>query len=142
MTIALNRERCSKRTGFVLLEVLVSMTILAVAGTALIQCFKSSLEAERQIKQRSKALFLTQGKILDLEFMYYDMESVRRGRHTGDYRQEGSPQFKWEADVKLNRDRWAYEIQVTTYWKDYGREQTYSMATLVPLPRYDERLVR
>ncbi len=136
------QDRCSRRTGFVLLEVLVSMTILAVAGTALIQCFQASIDAQRRIKSRSQAIYLTQSRILDMEFLYYGMESVRRAQHHGSYRDMGFPDMAWEASVKVDRKRYAHEITVTTLWEQANKTYSYSMTTLVPLPRYDDRLVR
>ncbi|HQL63612.1 MAG TPA: type II secretion system protein [bacterium] len=136
------QNRCSDRTGFVLLEVLVSMTILAVAGTALIQCFQACIDAQKRIKQRSQAIYLTQSRILDMEFLYYGMESVRRAQHHGDYRDLGFPNMWWEASVKVDRKRYAHEITVTTSWEQTNKTYSYSMTTLVPLPRYDDRLVR
>lgn len=132
-----NRYRgCS---AFVLLEVLVSMTILAIAGTALLHCLKTSIQAERIIKRRSQAMFLTQSKILDLEFLYYNVES--RGRkQRGDYRESGFPGFWWEASIDVDRDRWAYVITVTTFWEQYNKERSFSMTSLAPQPRYDTRL--
>jgi hypothetical protein len=116
------------------------MTILAIAGTGLIRCFKTCIQAEKIIRQRTQAMYLTQSKILDLEFLYYDVESERRTRLRGDYRESGFPQFWWEASVNIDRKRWAYMITVTTYWEQYGRERSFSMTSLAPRPRYDERL--
>ena len=135
-------KRCSISPGFVLLEVLVSMTILAIAGTSLIHCFKSSIQAEKIIKRRSRTLYLTQSKILDLEFEFYNVELRGGAKLRGDYRSQGYPGYWWEAEIEPDRDRWAYIIKVTTFWRQYGRERSFAMTSLVPRPRYDRRLLR
>ena len=89
MKRSIGQKRCSTSPGFVLLEVLVSMTILAIAGTSLIYCFKTSIQAEKIIKRRSRAMYLTQSKMLDLEFEFYNVEIRGGAKLRGDYRRDG-----------------------------------------------------
>ena len=49
--------------AFVLVEVLLSMTVLAIAGSALLRSIQNSINAARKARETSKMVFLAKSKI-------------------------------------------------------------------------------
>ena len=58
------------RNAFVLMEVLVSVAILAVGVTVLLQSIVSSLESNRLAREYSRAIFLAESKMWEYEQKY------------------------------------------------------------------------
>jgi hypothetical protein len=82
------------RASFVLVEVLVSMTILGVAGMALLKSFSYSLDAARKMDAYAKAGFLAE-RLLD----QFELNPPYEGEATGDFG-EDFKQFSYRADVR------------------------------------------
>jgi len=162
MTIATLRNldptqsRCSRRRGrkaFVLIEVVLSMTILAIAGSVLMRSFLNSMEATRLVRDTSKAVFLAQSKLHDFELAYSNKVSADLGEFRGRFDQPGASDFYWRAVVQRDSDRHAYIITVWTDWgepKNVRRRHSLRAAppgglmlkTMAPIGRINEDLVR
>lgn len=145
-----------KRThsGYVLIEVLLAMTIMAIAGTALLQSLRNSVDASRSVRDMTKAIYLTQAKLNELKTYYYRREGAQLGELRGNFDSPGAEKFQWTAQVERDRERDAYVITVWTSWGQesntrrqprgryrYLNESGYMLRTLVPVPRYNEQLI-
>lgn len=142
----------SRLNGFVMLEVLMAMTILAIAGTYLMRSLTNSIEASKMIKDTTKAIYLTQAKLHDLELQYTNRADPLLGELRGQYQQPGASKFSWIANVEIDRVHDAYVITVWTIWGDENpyrrisrryrdRSDRFMLKTMVPRARFNEDLV-
>jgi general secretion pathway protein I len=81
--------------GFTLLEVMISMAILAIALVAVFQSQSQSLSLENRAKFTTTAALLAQGKMAEIEAA--DPRDVRSG--SGDFGDQ-FPDYTWEIDVR------------------------------------------
>jgi len=145
--------KCVKQytKAFVLVEVLVSMTILAIAGTVLLRSIQNSLSASRRARDTAKTVFLAKSKIHEFEMLYIFKPLAAMGVFTGRFEQRRDYDFLWTAEVYHDKKRDAYII---TVWvkKDDGvkhtrryrkREQKgFKLVSMVPTARYNDYIVR
>lgn len=88
--------------GFTLLEVMVALAILAVSFTALLGSQSSAVVLTRYVNGITVASLLARGKMLDIEHKMKKegFDAFGEDRETGDFSDEGHPEFKWEALVE------------------------------------------
>ncbi len=84
--------------GFTLLEVMIAMSILALALTALMGHQAVSVQMSDYSNRLGQANLLAYGKLLDLEHTLTkdDMDALDNC-DSGDFRREGMREFKWKA---------------------------------------------
>lgn len=119
------------------MEVLVSVAILAVGVTVLLECIISSLDANRLTQEYSRAIFLAEAKLWELERKY----AWQIDQDTGESSDHFDPPFQdygWRTDVESEDSAVEYRIKVTVLWMHRGKEMDYSLDLLVPMRR-DER---
>jgi len=141
------------RKAFVMMEVLMAMTILSIAGTVLMRSLLNSIEASKVVRDTTKAIYLTQGKLHEFELKYTGKSEPPLGEFRGDYTEPGASKFQWKAFVELDRIREAYVITVSTTWGDesggtrYRRSrrnqnsEQFMLKSMVWRARYNEDLV-
>ena len=88
--------------GFTLMEVLVSIAILAMALTILIGTQSNAALTTERANQMAIASLLARGKMMDLEAElqregFSDMRDVR----SGNFRAEGFDEYRWEAEIEI-----------------------------------------
>ncbi len=131
------------------------MTILAIAGMALMRTLLNTMEASRLVRDTAKAVFLTQSKLHELEIECWNREGILDGETQGYFEQEGAEKFQWHALIEKDRRfHEAYIISVWTTWDEgrfsrsrvrrsrYGTSNSFMLKTMVPMARYNEQLVR
>ena len=147
-------KRVKTSSGFVLVEVLLSMTILVITGTALLRSIQNSIGAARHARDIAKEVFLANVKLHEYEVTYYEKPMAPLGQFEGRYDIPGAEDFHWTAVVDHDPTRDAYVITVWSA-KDSrnpittrrGRRMSagpdgFMLRTLVPTARYNEYLVR
>jgi len=146
-------QRLERVQAFVLIEVVLSMTILAIAGTVLMRSLMNSMDATRIVRDTAKAVFLAQDKMHEFELKYSNKVAAELGEFRGIFEQPGASKFYWRAIVERDRDRDAYVITVWTNWGEettkhrhrlarYAEPSGFMVRTLVPVGRINEDLVR
>jgi prepilin-type N-terminal cleavage/methylation domain-containing protein len=91
----------SAQAGFSLLEVMVSLAILAIALVALTRTVTSDVRATHHARMVTAATFLARAKISALEQSILEVGfSEMEGEDDGDFTDEGFPHFKWYAAVE------------------------------------------
>jgi len=80
------RRRVAARVGFVLLEVVISLTILAVTLTAVLRSFTQSLDALVRLEVQTQAEFIA-GQLLDEFEINPPEEGFSEGGFGEDYRE-------------------------------------------------------
>lgn len=88
------------RRGFTLLEVMVSLGILAVALMAIADLNGGAMRMHVYSRELTKAVQLARGKMLDLQTqLRKDGLSDFSKEYSGDFSDEKEPKFKWRATV-------------------------------------------
>jgi len=149
------RRKCwGGQNGYLLIEVLVAMTIFAIAGSVLLRSLISSIEAAKTLRDTTKAIYLTKYMLHTLELNYTRKDNVELGEFDGNFPQPGTDKFRWHAIIEYNKDRDAYIISVRTTWEDdeqYGRRRRgrwrrndnsgFMLKTMVLTARYNKELL-
>jgi len=126
-----------------LIEVMVAATLLAVGVTAAMQAIYRSLDASRESQMYTRALFLAQRSMSEVEneVNFNDQYDVLGGWQAYD----DSPNYEWRALISEDDDFWVRRIVVTVRWArniydlhDDEKNYYYRLVTEVPMPRYPE----
>jgi Tfp pilus assembly protein PilV len=130
------------QSGFMLIEVLVATTLLAVGVTAALNAIFNSLRATTETRMYTQALFLSQKLMSEFEsrIKMDDDYDVPGGGEFDD-----PPNFRWTARSYRDKEFWTRRIAVTVIWAgnkselyDENEENYYRIVTEVPMPRYPE----
>ena len=91
----------SSDSGFSLLEVMISIAILAIALVTLTRTVTGDVRATQHARMMTAATFLARTKISSLEQNILEVGfSEMEGEDEGDFTEEGFPRFKWYAAVE------------------------------------------
>ncbi len=152
-SVRISQEPNPGSRAFVLIEVLVSMTILAIAGTVLMRTLMNCVDITGVVRDTTKAIFLTQEKLHWFEMQCWGKAATDLGYYEGSYDQPGASDFRWHAQVDLDQEHDAYVIKVWTTWGEEDRSRRrrsrwsrqevdgFMLKTIVPTARYNEDLV-
>lgn len=89
------------RRGFTLLEVMVSLSILALAFVAIAGIQANSFESSNYARRITVATMLARSKMLDLELMLQDDGfSTSDKEESGDFSEEGYSDLRWTATIR------------------------------------------
>lgn len=128
--------------GFMLIEVLVATTLLAVGVTAALNAIFGSLRATTETRMYTQALFLSQRLMSEFEARVR-VDDTYRVPHGGEFGDE-APNFRWKA-ADDDSDFWTRRIAVTVIWTgnardvyDTDKSNYYRIVTEVPRHRYPE----
>jgi prepilin-type N-terminal cleavage/methylation domain-containing protein len=93
--------RRTAAAGFSLLEVMVSLAILAVGLVSLTRTVTGNVRATQHARMVTAATFLARTKISSLEQTIMELGfSEVEGTDEGDFAEEGFPRYKWSAAVE------------------------------------------
>ena len=88
------------RRGFTLLEVMISMAILAIALVALSDVNLGAVQMHAYARRSTQAALLLRGKMLDLEEkLHKDGFSDFDDEQHGNFEEEGAPEYAWRAEI-------------------------------------------
>jgi len=118
----------SEGDGFTFVEILVTLTIIAVVFPALLQAFGSAARTQRLADNRTTALYLLKSRMAEIQMTGYpevSSETGEFGENTG---------YRWSSVVE-NIDSEEVEnvrrVQVTVMWQHGTRERSMSMSTFI-----------
>ena len=117
--------------GFTLLEILVSMTILAGAILALVQMFSGSISQANQADRYLNGVYLAQQKFSQLELDGFKTETTE-----GTFADQEN--YSWALEVlpyetTLNNEEAGIKVQevsLRVYWEDGSQEKEVQLVTL------------
>ena len=143
----------SRTRAFALIEVLLAMTIMTMCGTYLLRSIVTSMQATKSVRDLTKAIFLTQIKLHELEMQYSQKAFYQYGEFRGNYTQSGSSKFRWIAYVNYDKGYDAVVITIQTLWGDDPNTRHhrirradisagYALSTMVPTLRFNEDIMR
>ena len=138
MTISSRRSS----PGFMLIEVLVATTLLAVGVTAALNAIFGSLRATTETRMYTQALFLSQKLMSEFEART-KLDDEYNPPSGGEF--EDHPAFRWKASSEKDDEFWVRRIAVTVIWAgserdlyDDGKENYFRIVTEIPRSRYPE----
>jgi prepilin-type N-terminal cleavage/methylation domain-containing protein len=120
--------------GFTLLEIIASMTILAVGVLTLVQLFSGSLNQAAQAERYLNGVYLAQQKFSQLE-----LDNFKSDITEGEFEnQEG---YRWQLEVlpyesPLNNEEARIQIKkvsLRVYWEDRDQEKEVQLVSLKTL---------
>lgn len=96
------RHKANSSAGFTLMEVLIALAILAMGMTVLIGTQANSAMQSERANNMAVGAMLTRSKMLDIEAdLLKEGFSEMRESSSGNFREEGFDNFRWEAVVEV-----------------------------------------
>ncbi|HQH70736.1 MAG TPA: hypothetical protein PK360_01520 [bacterium] len=142
--------------AFALIEILLSMTLLAITGTVLMRAISNAVDYTRDMRDLTKTIYLTQLKLHEFELAYNRRANMRMGDFEGRFTQPGAEDFRWNARVEYDRRADAYVITVRTISSEQSQtmkrnrrwrsrnfdEGGFVLKSMVLTARYNEQLIQ
>jgi len=141
MTIQAPGERGTVRAGFTLMEVVVSLAILGIALTVIIELFSGGLRLAKTSKEYTKAVNYARAKMEEIESQQNIEEGTKEGEFDDIYHwrvgmkktnilpPEKFPDFKPPVDL--------FQIKVDVLWKSGSKERSTSIESYRTVKRQD-----
>ena len=85
---------------FTLLEMLVSMTIIAICFTVILSAISQNIKNTSIAEGYTTAALLAKGKLAEIN----NSDSLEEGEEEGDFDDTNYPGFKWKKEIKLIED--------------------------------------
>ncbi len=93
--------RLRRSRGFTLLEVMLALAVLALVFTGLMASATFIGEQSVYSAKMTQASMLVRSKMVDMEYMLKEEGfSEARRTYSGDFRREGHPDMRWEAEIE------------------------------------------
>jgi len=109
--------------GFTLLEIIVALTIAAIALPALLQAFSQGTKNQSLIENRTTALYLLKLKMGEIEML----GEIEVGSEDDDFGENS--RFQWTSDITESDTEGLYEVAVTVSWDERGQEEAVELIT-------------
>jgi len=118
-----SKRSIKDRSGFLLLEVLVSVTVITVGLVYVIRSFSSSTRAIETATCYLKSLSLAEEKMWELEAK----RVVSRGKSDGSFKEDSG--YKWQIEAAELDDIPVNVVQLLVEWQGVERKQRVSLET-------------
>jgi len=109
--------------GFTLLEIVVALTIAAVALPALLRVFSQGTRNHSLIENRTTALYLLKLRMSEIEML----GDLTVGSEEGEFGTDS--RFGWISEVAETDIEGLYEVTVTVHWQERGQEKSVELTT-------------
>ncbi|HID06609.1 MAG TPA: type II secretion system protein [Armatimonadetes bacterium] len=113
--------------AFTLLELLVALAIMVIAGVAIMQAMSQSLLITHACARRTRAAQLAQMK---MEEFLQNPDLLTEAQQEGDFG-DLFPDFQWHAEVVESPIQDMQLLRVTVVWQDGVRERSFTLSTLI-----------
>lgn len=129
--------RTSEQCGFTLIEVLVSMMLLAISLAVIMQLFSAGLKSLPGVDNHTRAVFHAREK---MEEILLENQTLVLGVTQGEFEDD----FRWMVEIlefqrdnadekgeqEDNSNEMLFEIHVVISWDQDGKEKNYDVSTL------------
>ena len=114
----LNAQMLKKKTdmGFTLLEVMIAVSILAIALVGVLQLQSQSISMSSEARFKTTAALLAQGKMAEIE----SSQSLSSRTETGEFGPD-FPQYNWRLEVADTQIPQFKRIEVTVFNQTFSR---------------------
>ena len=128
MKLLIARPASEKKDGFTLVEILVTLAILAAVLPALLQAFASAARNQGLSDNSTTALYLLKFRMAEIEMNGYpDI-----GEENGEFGE--NTRYRWRSiveDIDSEDVENIRRVQVTVTWIHRNRERSMSMSTYI-----------
>ena len=117
-----------EKSGFTLIEILVTLTILAAALPALLQAFTSATRSQGLSDNSTTALYLLKFRMAEIEMEGYPGV----GQESGEFGE--NTRYLWRSvveDIESEEVENIRRVMVTVTWQHKNRERSMSMSTFI-----------
>lgn len=111
--------------GFTLLEIVVALTIAAIALPTLLRAFSIGTKRQSMIENKTTALYLLKLKMSETEML----GELEVGSEEGDF--GSNSRFQWSTDIAQSDTEGLYEVTVSVNWQEMGREEVVELTTFI-----------
>ena len=121
----LRRHIANKKNqrGFTLLEIVVALTIAALALPVLLRAFSEGTKKQSLIENRTTALYLLKLRMSEMEML----GELEAGSEEGEFGTDS--RFQWTSDVAESDVEGLYEVTVAVIWQERGQEKSVELTT-------------
>jgi hypothetical protein len=123
------------------LLVLVSVAILAIAMAVLLESIRNSISATQLSRERTKAAYLAQAKMWEMEDLLYWKSDYEAFDRDGTFESPDSD-YRWEIRVDSDEDIAEHVVTVRVTWFHRKKEKSYELVTVVPMDRDDDKYLK
>ncbi len=109
--------------GFTLLEIIVALTIAAIALPALLQAFSQGTKNQSLIENKTTAIYLLKLKMGEIEML----GEIEAGSDDGEF--GSNSRFQWTSDIAESDTEGLYEVTVTVNWQERGQDEAVELMT-------------
>jgi general secretion pathway protein I len=120
-----NIARRKAHGGFSILEVVVALAIAAIVLPVLIRSFSQGTRNQALIENRTTALYLLKLRMSEIEML----GELEAGTEEGEFGTDS--RFSWSSDIEESNTEGLYEVTVTVYWQERGREKSIELSTYI-----------
>jgi len=120
----INNTFNSKR-GFTLLEVVVALSIAAIAFPALLKAFSEGIKSYSLIENKTTAYYLLRLKMGQVEMTGYPDVGSEEGDFGTDSR------FRWATEVADTDTDGLRQVTVVITWEERGQEKSLQLSTYI-----------
>ena len=128
MKISIKQSTQKEKTGFTLIEILITLTILAAALPALLQAFTTATRSQGLSDDSTTALYLLKFRMAEIEMEGYPDV----GQETGEFGE--NTRYFWRSvveDIESEEVENIRQVMVTVTWQHKNRERSMSMTTFM-----------
>ena len=111
--------------GFTLLEIVVALTIAAIALPALLRAFSEGTKKHVLIENKTTALYLLKLRMSEIEML----GNLQIGSEEGEF--GTNSRFRWSSEVDETDTDGLYQVTVTVYWQEKGKEENIELTTFI-----------
>ena len=121
----IKNQKSKFESGFTLLEIVVALTIAAIALPALLRAFSEGTKKHSLIENRTTALYLLKLRMSEIEML----GALDVGSEEGEFGTDS--RFGWISEVAETETDGLYEVIVTVHWQERGREENVELTTYI-----------
>lgn len=128
MKLPMKRLISAEKNGFTLVEILVTLAILAAVLPALLNAFASAARNQALSDNTTTALYLLKFRMAEIEMGGYPDV----GEQTGEFGENS--RYRWSSiveDIESEEVENVRRVQVTVLWQHNNRERSMSMTTFI-----------
>lgn len=114
------------RSGFTFIEILATLTLLAVVLPAVMSGISLSLSASGLARQQAEAARLAQSKLVEMSAS----GQLQHAELSGDFGLDW-PEYRWKANVYDWDGSTLQQLDLTVGWRHRGRDREVTLSTLV-----------
>ncbi len=120
------RQKRQKSKGFLLLEIMISVSILSFGVLLILDSFVRPLRATELSMDYFKAGLLLEEKMSELYNSGMKDDGIMRGEFSG-----FDSRFFWAMDISDLESGFCREISLKVYWRNKNKEEDLSVSTYI-----------